>query len=50
MTAMLVAPLAVPGTFDEYGVLFGVAYWMVRLLQVLPYALATGRVSEFCYL
>ncbi len=46
MTAMLVDSLAVPGAFDEYGVLFGVTYWMVRLLQVLLYALATGRAPE----
>ncbi len=46
MAAMLVASLAVPGAFGEYGVLFGVAYWTVRLLQVLLYALATGRAPE----
>ncbi len=46
MAAMLVASLAVPGAFGEYGVLFGVAYLVVHLLQVLLYALATGRAPE----
>jgi low temperature requirement protein LtrA len=43
MAAMFVASLAVPGAFGEYGVLFGLAYFVVRLLQVLLYALTTGR-------
>src|SRR5829696_1296324 len=46
MAAMFVASLAVPGAFGEYGVIFGVAYLVVQLLQVLLYALATGRVPE----
>src|SRR5919112_2969133 len=46
MAAMFVASLAVPGAFDEYGVIFGVAYFVVHLLQVLLYALATGREPE----
>jgi low temperature requirement protein LtrA len=41
MAAMFVASLAVPGAFGHYGVLFGIAYFMVQLLQVLLYALAT---------
>ena len=46
MAAMLVASLAVPDAFGEYGVLFGLAYFVVRLLQVLLYALATGGTPE----
>jgi low temperature requirement protein LtrA len=46
MAAMLVASLAVPDAFGEYGVLFGSAYFVVRLLQVLLYALATGGTPE----
>src|SRR5919112_1979688 len=41
MASMLVASLAVPDAFGEYGVLFGLSYFVVRLLQVLLYALAT---------
>jgi low temperature requirement protein LtrA len=46
MAAMLVASLAVPDAFGEYGVIFGVAFFVVHLLQVLLYALATGREPE----
>src|SRR4028118_1790250 len=46
MAAMLVASLAVPDAFGEYGVLFGLAYFVVRLLQVLLFVLATGVPSE----
>src|SRR5918997_2677124 len=46
IAAMLVASLAVPDAFGEYGMIFGVAYFLVHLLQVLLYALATGRVPE----
>ena len=46
MAAMLVASLAVPGAFGAYGVLFGLAHVVVRLLQVLLYALATGGTPE----
>src|ERR671915_754647 len=35
MAAMLVASLAVPDAFGHYGVLFGLSYFVVRLLQVL---------------
>jgi low temperature requirement protein LtrA len=42
MAAMFVAALAIPGAFGEYGVIFGVAYLGVQLLQVLLFALATG--------
>ena len=46
MAAMFVASLAVPDAFGEYGVIFGVAYFGVFLLQVLLYALATSRDPE----
>jgi low temperature requirement protein LtrA len=46
MAAMLIASLAVPDAFDEYGVLFGLAYFIVRLLQVALYSLATGDTPE----
>src|SRR5918999_3941120 len=46
MAAMLVASLAVPDAFGEYGVLFGLAYFVVRILQVVLYVLATGNTPE----
>ena len=46
MAAMFVASLAVPGAFGESGVLFGVAYFVVFLLQVVLFVLATGREPE----
>lgn len=46
MAAMFVASLAVPGAFGEYGVIFGSAYFLVHLLQVILYALASGREPE----
>jgi low temperature requirement protein LtrA len=46
MAAMFVASLAVPDAFGHYGVLFGSAYVVVWLLQVLLYVLATGREPE----
>jgi hypothetical protein len=46
MAFMLVASLAVPDAFGTYGVLFGLSYFAVRLLQVLLYALATGGTPE----
>src|SRR6266508_1399530 len=42
MAAMLVVALAVPGAFGDDGVLFGVAYLVVRLLNVVLIKLA-GR-------
>jgi low temperature requirement protein LtrA len=46
MAAMLIASLAVPEAFDEYGVLFGLAYLVVRLLHVALYSLATSDTPE----
>jgi low temperature requirement protein LtrA len=41
MGAMLVVSLAVPNAFGENGVLFGVAYFVVRVLHIALYATAT---------
>jgi len=46
MTAMLVAGLAAPAAFDEYAVVFGVAYFVVRVLHVLLYAVTTRSDPE----
>lgn len=46
MAAMIVVSLAVPGAFGEYGVLFAVAYFVVRLLHVVLFVLATGNTPE----
>jgi low temperature requirement protein LtrA len=46
MAAMLVASLAVPDAFGEYGALFGLAYFVVRLLHVVLFVLATGSTPE----
>jgi low temperature requirement protein LtrA len=43
MAAMLVVALAVPQAFDAHGVLFGVAYLLVRLLHLMLYAIAGKR-------
>jgi low temperature requirement protein LtrA len=43
MAAMLVVALAVPAAFDADAVLFGVAYLIVRLLQLLLFAIAGKR-------
>jgi low temperature requirement protein LtrA len=43
MAAMLVVALAVPEAFGEDAVLFGVAYLIVRLLQLLLFAIAGKR-------
>src|SRR5215204_5767395 len=40
MAAMLIAALAVPEAFDEHGVIFGVAYLVVRAMHLALYALA----------
>jgi low temperature requirement protein LtrA len=46
MAAMLVASLAAPDAFGEYGVLFASAYFVVRLLHVILFVLATGGTPE----
>ena len=40
MAAMLIAALAVPEAFGEHGVIFGVAYLVVRAMHIALYALA----------
>jgi low temperature requirement protein LtrA len=40
VAAMLICALAVPEAFDDHGVLFGVAYLVVRALHIALYALA----------
>ena len=40
MAAMLIVALAVPEAFDEHGVIFGVAYLVVRSMHLALYALA----------
>jgi low temperature requirement protein LtrA len=40
MAAMLIAALAVPEAFDDHGVIFGVAYLVVRTMHLALYALA----------
>lgn len=40
MAAMLIAALAVPEAFDDHGVVFGVAYLVVRAMHIGLYALA----------
>lgn len=41
MAAMLIVALAVPDAFGDDGVLFGLAYFVVRALHVVLYVLAT---------
>ena len=40
MAAMLIAALAVPEAFGDHGVIFGVAYLVVRAMHLALYALA----------
>jgi low temperature requirement protein LtrA len=47
MGAMLVAALAVPGAFSEHAVLFGVAYLLVRLINLALDAIAGKRDIDF---
>jgi low temperature requirement protein LtrA len=44
--AMFVVALAVPNAFGETGVLFGIAYFVVRLLHVGLHALAIGSENN----
>src|SRR3954469_24185752 len=41
MGAMLIASLAVPGTFDGDGLVFGVAYFTVRVLHIGAYTIVS---------
>jgi low temperature requirement protein LtrA len=47
MAAMLVAALAVPGAFGAEAVLFGVAYVLVRLVNLALYEIAGKRDRDF---
>jgi low temperature requirement protein LtrA len=45
MTAMLIAALAAPEAFGDYGVLFAGAYLVVRVMHIVVYAEATDNVA-----
>ena len=45
MAALFVAALAVPGAFGDDGVLFGVAYFAVRVMHIVLFAEATPHVD-----
>ncbi|HEY1274268.1 MAG TPA: low temperature requirement protein A [Thermoleophilaceae bacterium] len=45
MTAMLIAALAAPDAFADYGVLFACAYFVVRVMHIVVYAEATGDIA-----
>lgn len=45
MAAMFVAALAVPGVFGDDGVLFGIAYFVVRALHIVLFAEATPHLD-----
>jgi low temperature requirement protein LtrA len=47
MAAMLFAAIAVPGAFGPEAVLFGVAYVLVRLINVALYVIAGRRDDDF---
>jgi low temperature requirement protein LtrA len=46
MAAMLVAGLAAPSAFGDYAVLFGVAYFVVRILHLLLYGITTRHDAD----
>ena len=45
MTAMLIAALAVPNAFDDDGVIFGCAYFVVRVMHIVLFARATAHLE-----
>jgi low temperature requirement protein LtrA len=47
MAALLVAALAVPGAFGTEAALFGAAYLLVRVINLLLYAIAGKRDPDF---
>jgi low temperature requirement protein LtrA len=49
MAAMLVAAMSVPGAFGANGVLFGVAYLLVRAVNLSLYGIAGKRDQEFLH-
>jgi len=46
MAAMFVTALAAPHAFDRYGVLFGVSYFVVRLLHVVMFRVVGRTMPE----
>ena len=46
LIAMFVAALAVPGVFDDDGVLFGAAFLVVCAMHTVLYAVAPARIRE----
>src|SRR5699024_1644494 len=46
MVAMLVVSLSVPAAFGDAGVLFGIAYFVVRALHVVLYTIATDPKTQ----
>ena len=49
MAAMLIAAMAVPGAFGANAVLFGVAFMLVRGVNLLLYGIAGKRDQEFLH-
>ena len=45
MTAMLIVALAVPDAFGDDGVIFGCAYFAVRVMHIVLFAQATPHLS-----
>lgn len=45
-TSMFVVAVAAPGAFDEHALIFGVAYFVVRVLHVGLYALSTDPETQ----
>jgi low temperature requirement protein LtrA len=45
MAAMLIAALAIPNAFGDEGVVFGVAYFIVRFLHIFFWAYASDEVT-----
>src|SRR5688572_15399016 len=45
MTAMLIAALAVPDAFGDDGVIFGCAYFVVRVMHIVLFAQATPHLD-----
>jgi low temperature requirement protein LtrA len=45
MTAMLIAALAVPNAFDDDGVIFASAYFVVRVMHIVLFAKATPNLA-----
>ncbi len=45
-TSMFVVAVAVPGAFDEHALIFGIAYFVVRVLHVGLYAISTDPETQ----